>query len=95
MRCVQPVNSNPEIFQRIVRAGAYTGKSSFLGFGQKDDDIYHHISEYTRRNLTFDSDIYNGILGIFRPYEQLMAPIYNLWGIPSSPGLGHRSKPPD
>lgn len=43
--------------------------------------LLEHISEYTRRNLTYDSDAINGMRGIFESFKQSSA-ILNHWGLP-------------
>ncbi|KAI4863306.1 heterokaryon incompatibility protein-domain-containing protein [Hypoxylon rubiginosum] len=44
--------------------------------------IWDHIREYSRRQLSFDSDALNGILGIFRQHRMNPNPVYHYWGIP-------------
>ncbi|KAI0180532.1 heterokaryon incompatibility protein-domain-containing protein [Hypoxylon sp. FL1284] len=46
--------------------------------------IWDHIREYSRRQLSFDSDSLNGILGIFRQHRMSTNPVYHYWGIPFS-----------
>jgi hypothetical protein len=82
MRCCESVDNCPEKFQSKIKAGTYTNNSTFKGIGQENDDICKHIEEYTKRSLTYDSDIVNGILGIFSAYEQLEKPMHHLWGVP-------------
>ncbi|KAK3208929.1 hypothetical protein GRF29_69g143538 [Pseudopithomyces chartarum] len=52
------------------------------GCGVDPWDLYNRISEYSERSLTHDSDILNGILGIFRAFEKLIVPMRHIWGIP-------------
>lgn len=42
----------------------------------------NHIAEYSRLNLTYESDILNGMQGIFRACQDLPVPVYNYLGIP-------------
>jgi hypothetical protein len=42
----------------------------------------HHISEYSERQLTKQSDALNAILGVFHAYESASSPIFHYWGIP-------------
>jgi hypothetical protein len=44
--------------------------------------ILGFLEEYSRRTLTKDDDILNGILGLFRHTESLPQPILNIWGLP-------------
>ena len=52
-------------------------------------DIYKHISEYSKRRLTYDSDALNGMLGIFRSFEEDSTfPVYHYQGVPVLPVKG-------
>ncbi|MCJ1446859.1 MAG: hypothetical protein MMC23_007366 [Stictis urceolatum] len=44
--------------------------------------IFTHITEYTGRELKYDSDALNGVLGIFRHFEGAKIPLHHFWGIP-------------
>jgi hypothetical protein len=46
------------------------------------EGILCFLEEYSRRILTKDDDILNGILGLFRHTERLSRPILNVWGLP-------------
>ena len=39
------------------------------------------LSEYTRRNLTFDSDALNGIVGVLNTLSKAERPIFHTWGV--------------
>ncbi|KAK8102377.1 HET-domain-containing protein [Apiospora sp. TS-2023a] len=54
-------------------------------------DMWDHIEEYSQRDLTYDSDALNGILGIFRQYRMNKTPVYHFWGIPFSASNSHSS----
>jgi len=44
--------------------------------------VWQAISNYSQRKLTYDGDSLNGILGVFKIFEEAKPPIYQLWGIP-------------
>ncbi|KAI1210238.1 heterokaryon incompatibility protein-domain-containing protein [Annulohypoxylon truncatum] len=46
--------------------------------------VWDHIEMYCHRQLSFDSDALNGILGIFRLHQQSEDSVYHFWGIPFS-----------
>ncbi|KAK3302124.1 heterokaryon incompatibility protein-domain-containing protein [Chaetomium strumarium] len=48
--------------------------------GQHADDIVDRLREYAPRQLTFDSDALNAVLGIFQLYQARQ--VYHLWGVP-------------
>lgn len=50
------------------------------GIGRHRQDIVRRLNEYASRQLTFESDSLNAILGIFKPYQ--LKQVYHLWGIP-------------
>jgi hypothetical protein len=80
MRYCESFKSNSEKFQRKIEPRAVT--STFKEIGQAPDEICDHIEVYTKRSLTYDSDIINGFLGILSTNEQLEIPVYHLWGTP-------------
>lgn len=43
---------------------------------------WHHIENYTRRQLTYDSDALNASLGIIRLQSEPGHPVVHFWGIP-------------
>lgn len=45
-------------------------------------EILNCVKEYSRRTLTKDDDILNGILGLFRYTASLPQPIFHIWGLP-------------
>jgi hypothetical protein len=52
------------------------------GYGVDPWDIYCRIAEYSQRSLSYDSDILNGILGIFRAYERMENSMLHFYGVP-------------
>lgn len=44
--------------------------------------IFAHINEYSRRSLTYPSDLLKAFLGVFRAYERLQPPAMHVWGVP-------------
>ena len=68
-----------------VPADISKGRGRFLvfpqdGIGTKAGDIVERLKEYADRQLSFESDALNAMLGIFRRY-QVMG-VYQIWGIP-------------
>lgn len=45
-------------------------------------EIFAHINEYSRRRLTYQSDLLKAFLGVFRAYETLRPPAMHTWGVP-------------
>jgi Heterokaryon incompatibility protein (HET) len=60
------------------------GRDVFLsnGIGNSPRDIITCIGEYSRKSLTNDSDILNGILGILRAFETGIHATRHCWGVP-------------
>ncbi|KAF2116418.1 heterokaryon incompatibility protein-domain-containing protein, partial [Lophiotrema nucula] len=52
------------------------------GCGKHPWDIYSRITEYSSRELSYEGDILNGILGVFRAFERKQHPIRHFWGVP-------------
>jgi len=52
------------------------------GCGVHPCDIYSRINEYSKRSLTHSADILNGMLGIFRAFEQGRNSVCHLYGLP-------------
>jgi len=50
------------------------------GIGREPRDIVRRLNEYAARQLSFESDTLNAILGIFQPYQARK--VYHLWGVP-------------
>ena len=88
MNCCESLDPGNEVQVAFQQTGAYHGKQLFHPIG---DDITQHIEAYSQRDLTYDSDVLNGISGIFRAFEQLYTPIYQLSGIPFLPGSAIRT----
>jgi hypothetical protein len=44
--------------------------------------IYDRIFEYSKRDLSFDSDALNGFLGILKIYQSISPPLHHICGIP-------------
>lgn len=64
------------------------------GIVSSDDsglDLISQVAQYTRRKLTYQSDVLNAMLGIFRMYATLeRSPIYHVCGVPILPRSGSR-----
>jgi hypothetical protein len=55
------------------------------GIGKTPWEIIQRIGEYSRKSLTNDSDVLNGILGILRAFETSIHAIRHCWGVPILP----------
>lgn len=44
--------------------------------------IFLRINEYSKRSLTYPSDLLNAFLGVLRAYERLRSPAMHIWGVP-------------
>lgn len=49
---------------------------------KRSNGIFFHINEYSKRTLTYPSDLLNAFLGVLRAYERLRPPSMHLWGVP-------------
>ncbi|KAL3593320.1 hypothetical protein FPOAC2_07616 [Fusarium poae] len=58
------------------------------------DPVLNHIIKYTRRQLTYDSDALNAILGVLRLYSAMKNPVFHFWGVPMSPRYFHGQNDP-
>ncbi|KAF7955677.1 hypothetical protein EAE96_004603 [Botrytis aclada] len=47
--------------------------------------ILNHISEYSKREMTYSVDALNVLLGVFRVFRQQENAVHHLWGIPVIP----------
>lgn len=63
----------------------YTAFQGFPQFSEGTDDLLERINEYIGRNLTYESDMLNALMGIMRhAWYRKMYPIYSLYGLPFS-----------
>lgn len=63
------------------------------GYGSVPDEIYSHISDYSRRQLSHDSDRLKAFLGILEAFETGHHRVRHHWGIPILPASQVSSKP--
>ena len=98
MSCRESIDTNPELLQSKRRAHNFITQSVFPVLNQSFTDSYNasartrdhirsHIQNYSGRQLTYDSDILNGMLGIFRAYESALTDVEfkQYWGLPLLP----------
>lgn len=64
-----------------------TSKSMFHReeFGSRPDDVFDHISEYSRRKLTYEQDYLDGFLGILGYLAQAHQTVHHIFGVPILP----------
>jgi hypothetical protein len=61
------------------------GRSPLFPIVQDNVLVPGDIEVYSQRKLTYESDILNGFLGIFKAYSKINPPLRHLWGIPILP----------
>ncbi|KAH7179027.1 heterokaryon incompatibility protein-domain-containing protein [Fusarium flagelliforme] len=49
------------------------------------DSALQHIMSYSKRQLTYDSDALNAILGVLRLYSRKDIPVFHFWGVLIAP----------
>lgn len=52
---------------------------------KRPDDFIHRVNEYVPRSLSYESDILKAIAGVFKVFEQMSPPVYQLCGVPLFP----------
>jgi hypothetical protein len=63
--------------------GAYDSKLQNIRGSRRDSEsVMGSIAQYSIRELTVQSDIFNAILGIFGVYESHKYPVHQVWGLP-------------
>lgn len=79
---------NKPYLHKRYRAAGRMGLFPLNGCGVDPWDIYNRISEYSERSLSHESDILNGILGIFRTFEKMPNTMRHLHGVPFAKATG-------
>lgn len=65
------------------RKGGFRGLFLFNTIEQyPETTIIKCLQQYSRRSLTKESDILNGVLGLFKHAERLEKPVLHIWGVP-------------
>jgi hypothetical protein len=74
---------------RFMHSGIFTGAASFRPQDEADGDVVAnaqsylgHIQQYSRRDLSFDTDSFKAFSGIASHFERAKNPMSNAWGIP-------------
>jgi hypothetical protein len=55
------------------------------GVGNRAEEVWARITEYSSKSLTYDSDILNGIMGILENFERRQDPTFHHFGVPTCP----------
>lgn len=79
-RCRETVDFNLHQFKDDMDyrpGGVFRG-----GFGVDYEGLNDHLERYTKRNLTRQSDIINGLRGVLRAFSRMPTPIRHYWGVP-------------
>ncbi|ORY05300.1 hypothetical protein BCR34DRAFT_590959 [Clohesyomyces aquaticus] len=76
-----------EVVEYCVHKGAHEAHFGTSAGPMEDADVYirkfvDHVDMYTKRNLSWEGDIINGIRGILRSLCGPASPIFHCWGIP-------------
>jgi hypothetical protein len=73
----------------FMHSGIFTGAASFRPQDEADGDVVanaqsylEHIQQYSRRDLSFDTDSFKAFAGIASHFERTKNPVSNAWGIP-------------
>jgi hypothetical protein len=85
MSCRESVNFGSYVSESISEVGSGLSRTkSFPELNGIPEDIWEHISEYSKRDLSYPRDILNAIMGIFRSYEGTFGrgTATHLWGVP-------------
>ena len=62
--------------------GLFIGRSSAYIRSTWDDPFREHIVRYTKRALSYQSDVLNAMRGLFQSFSTQNNPCYQYWGIP-------------
>jgi hypothetical protein len=84
MCCCEAFRSQAETDIQFAPTFKWVGRGCLFppsGVGRMPWDIVDRIVEYTERSLSFESDIINGILGIFRVFGDMEYAIKHYWGV--------------
>jgi hypothetical protein len=57
------------------------------GIGKNPWDIILLIEKYSWRKLSYEKDVLNGFLGIFRAFQDIQPSVWNFWGVPILPSV--------
>lgn len=79
--------SRLDILDHPATDQAFHSNPTAGSIGRNPWDIAARISEYSRRDLTYDSDALNAFTGILRAYENMNPPLYHFWGVPIFPSF--------
>ncbi|KAJ4175257.1 hypothetical protein NW754_005678 [Fusarium falciforme] len=75
--------------RRLMEPSWIYEPSGIVPSGKGGIDLFERLAEYTRRNLTYQSDALNAMLGVLRIYATLeRSPIYHICGVPILHGSG-------
>ena len=80
MQCNETVDTCPEEFSRPRELGDYFGSNNTETIERSE--LKAKIMEYSKRQLSYDTDVLNAMMGIFNAYESLPKPTLNFYGVP-------------
>lgn len=97
MNCSKTVQPNLDLSHtkdktkalRFMHSGIFTGQASFRPQDEAQGDLVanaksylEHIQQYSRRDLSFDTDSFKAFAGIASHFERTKNSVANSWGIP-------------
>lgn len=53
-----------------------------VSIARKPEDYLNRVNEYVQRDMSYDSDALNAILGVLKVFEKSESPVYHHWGVP-------------
>jgi hypothetical protein len=89
MHCCESIDKPLDILhvktQQKMRAWNGDGPFVATGIGSHPWEILHRIAEFSKRELSYDSDVLNAMTGILSEYKRMKRPVYHHFGVPSLP----------
>lgn len=89
MHCCESIEKPLDILhvktQQKLRAWNGDGPFVATGLGSHPWEILHRIAEYSKRELTYESDVLNAVTGILSEFKRMKRPVYHHFGVPSLP----------
>ena len=73
--------------QQKLRAWNGDGLFVVTGLGSYRWEVLHRIAEFSRREITYDSDVLNAMIGILNEFKRMKQPVYHHFGVPSLPPI--------
>jgi hypothetical protein len=88
MDCTEAIISPSNILRKPLGRSPYTHRVFAAGDERYRRHVFDCIRAYSARKLSYDSEILNGVLGVFKYLGRLPQFGYHIWGIPVTKCLG-------